>query len=203
MYFSYLEQPKTCHKCGSEFHMVNECTVFRTTKPKNRENAVDLPESPDTDSDSNFGDSRSVLSDDSEANSNNVILLPDPNNLNENVNVNSDVTSLSPGSVIDHTSTVEPSIEINNIQNNVATGATDVPEQTLYPNSTNPSSDSAQSQIPVPKARTSGISSSQPVPESYSIYNQIKRALSLSPQNTSEHHSTPKSAKLMGNVEYV
>ena len=34
IYFSYLEQPKTCHKCGSELHMVNQCDIYQTTKPK-------------------------------------------------------------------------------------------------------------------------------------------------------------------------
>ena len=42
MYFSYLQQPKTCHRCGSSFHTVEHCDVSATTRPKDRENAVFL-----------------------------------------------------------------------------------------------------------------------------------------------------------------
>ena len=126
IYFSYLEQPKTCHKCGSEFHMVNECTVYRTTKPKDRENAIDLDDVESNDvgqdhgnnnnrarqmsessgnvTDSDFEDSRSALSADSETN--NIILRPNatqppPENENTNENANANLAS---GTRHEHTS---------------------------------------------------------------------------------------------------
>ena len=119
--------------------------------------------------------------------------MPDPqlsvpvNNLNENVGENS-------------ASGPRPSIESHTVTHNVETGVSD---QNVFSNKVNPPSDNTQTQIPIPKARSSGISSSQPTQASYSIYNQIKRALSLSPQNTPGHYSTPKSARLTGNVDLV
>ena len=88
------------------------------------------------------------------------------------------------------TTNIDSSQESHANNHNIETGEMEVPNQNF--------------QAPIPKARSSSIiSSSQPPPASYSIYNQIKRALSLSPESTSEHHSTPKSAKLIGNVQYV
>ena len=205
MYFSYLEQPKTCHKCGSEFHMVSQCTIFRTTKPKDRENATDLDqvdmhvtdpniannnnrsrhssESSNSNSNSDFEDSKSALS--AESDSDHVILMADPsqsvqgNNSNENMS-----ETLASGPEANTTFTTGGHINAHVVE----IGETEV----------------SHTQMPIPKARNSFISSSQPVvAASSSIYNQIKRALSLSPQNTSEHHSTPKSARLTGNAEFV
>ena len=193
IYFSYLEQPKTCHKCGSEFHMVEDCNIYRTTKPKDRQNAVALDQVPtpntdpldnDTDSDSNFGDSRSVLSTDSDTN--NIILMPDPSQ-SAQVNVNNNLAASHVPNSIANTDSSEESHASNQ---NIETGEIEGSNQNI--------------QAPIPQARSSSsISSSQPPPASYSIYNQIKRALSLSPESTSEHHSTPKSARLTGNVQFV
>ena len=36
MYFSYLQQPKTYHRCGSSLYTVNQCDVSRTTKPRDK-----------------------------------------------------------------------------------------------------------------------------------------------------------------------
>ena len=45
--FSYLEQSKTRHKCGSDIHFAKDCDVFKTTNPKERENVVNLDFVPD------------------------------------------------------------------------------------------------------------------------------------------------------------
>ena len=191
--------------------MVDECNIYRTTRPKDRENAVNLDhvtthvddqddannnrsrqtsESSDTASNSEFEDSKSALSADSD--SEHVILISDPsqtvqeNNVDENVSRNLDSG---------HEQEVSEERLINS--NGVDKCELSMSHQNMQ-SSEAKCSLHTEAQHPIPKARGSLISSSQPISTSDSFYNQLKRALSLSPQNTSEHYSTSKSIKLTG-----
>ena len=87
VYFSYLQQPMTCHKCGSLLHKVNQCHVFRTVKQRDRDNAVniefhEIPEPPEND---NMSSHSNELSDERNGN-------PEPP---ENDNVSSHSNDLS------------------------------------------------------------------------------------------------------------
>ena len=182
LYFSYLQQPKTCHKCGSDLHMVNLCDVYRTMRPKDRSNAVDLDpdetpgsnrnrtasesSSSSSDSDDELEDSKSGLSTDSDTDNLALLLSPSQasqgNVQNENHN----------GNTIPRPECIYTSNQAAHTSNH--TGETVVLNHNTLSESVVPPHNSTHSQIPIPMARTSHISSSQPASVSSAISNKRK-----------------------------
>ena len=221
IYFSYLQQPKTCHKCGSDEHMVSQCDVYRNTRPKDRENAVDLdpdetsvpnrnrPESESSSSSSDAGsgdefeDSKSGLSADSDAdNAATAVLLANlsqivqGNTPNEGQNENQFADS-----EYDNTSRSDPNQDPHTSNHTGEIVETRVSTQNLISEIVESPNNSSTTQIPIPRARSSLFSSSQPATLS-SVNNNKRRNLSLSPQHTSEYLSKPKITKIVG-VQFV
>ena len=269
MYFSYLQQPKTCHRCGSNFHTVNQCDIERNTKPQDRDNAINLdinefsaPGSGSNnrsrlasvsidDSDSDFEDCKSALSNGSDTDD--VVLVSNPiqsvqeNHANEdqseNVNLptecdytsngetsheilpknhsgealNFDLIHFSDNLKSQENHTNEDQRENLNLHSECDYTANGQTSHEGHPKSHTGEavtfdllniSDilkappiTVQTQIPIPKARSSLISSSQQIGSTFAP-NQ-KRQLSLSPQNIFQHQSKSKTIKLTGTGEYV
>ena len=198
IYFSYLQQPKKCHKCGSGDHLVDQCDVYRTTKPKDRENAVDLDHEEVLDSNRNrtesgssssssdtdeMEDSKSGLSSESETESDTLRLSPSQtvrlNILDDNA-PECDYTPRLGINPNDHMS--DHIVETDTATKKLISEIVKSPPNNSYP------------QIPVPRARMSYSRSYQPA--SIPSVNNKRRELSVSPENTSEILSKPKTGKV-------
>ena len=218
MYFSYLQQPKTCHRCGSSFHTVSQCDVSANTKPKDRDNAVNLDiddltapdptgynninrsrqnsESSDG-TDSEFEDSKSALT--SESDTEDSVFTSGPTHPSQETHTNEDQSgNAMPATECVYPSAAEPGLESHTSRH---TGETSESDRQTYSNVVKSPANILQSQFPVTMTRSSFISSSQPVTNSSD--NNKKRNLSLSPQNIYLLQSKPKNAKVSAHGQLV
>lgn len=195
IYFSYIQQPRTCHKCGSHDHTVNQCDVSRSTKPKDRENAITIYPIParddrarrasesSVDTNTDFEDSKSVLTSEPEAD--NIVVMLDPTaNMSESQRERP--SSCKEG---DKTSEAEDDLDSHMADH---TGEAQVVDD-----------DSGdwealllqRAERLIPKPRNAPISNSQPI--NNAPQDIKKRNLSLSPQNVNAHQSNPRSIKTL------
>ena len=201
--FSYLEQPMTCYKCGSGLHMGKYCDIFRTVKPKDRDNAVSLEFSLDDDDaaeslangpDSDNEESKSTLSTDSDTENNMPLHNSTPsaqaNNLQENLQ-----EVLFACTVCDYTANQKSDLEEHVISH---TGEREKSISNMFSEKVKSPKSNTLTKIPPPMAQRH-ISSSQPVytptnhsqnfisssqPVKTSSTQLRKRQLSISPQTT-------------------
>ena len=193
LYFSYVQQTKTCHKCGSDEHMVDKCQIYKTTKPQERDNAVDLDpiemlspnrnrtlsESSNSSSDSDeCEESKSGLSSDSDIENDSLKLSP-----SQTVRLNMPIDNQHENPVSRPECGHVSSAEINLFDHLIShTGETE--DSTKIP------------QIPIPMARRNYPSSSQNENVLSIDKNINKRELSVSPENSYAYHAKPKTVKV-------